>query len=171
MRQKEFVGSFFQKHHQDILRFLTARFLDAHDAEDIAQDAFHNILDKEGLETMENPRAYLYKSAKNLALNRIRQKNRQKNHAASIEYHNDNQEDETDSVERRIIAQKDLEKIEKFLVKLPEKHQKTFILSRVHAKTYAEISQELDLSVSTVEKHIIKVLGFLRNKLDREELR
>lgn len=145
-----------------LLRFVVGKFGNTHDAEDIVQDAFHNFLRSESPEKLENPKAYLYQTVHNLALNRIR---KQKHHDGYI----NSQEtvEETRSPERSMLAHKDLEAVQHALTKLPPQYKRAFVLSRVHSKTYAEISQELDVSVSAVEKYMIKALDFLRKNLDR----
>ncbi|MEJ2417970.1 MAG: sigma-70 family RNA polymerase sigma factor [Exilibacterium sp.] len=70
-------------------------------------------------------------------------------------------------LEKTMGAHQDLERVEKALSKLPAKSRKTFLLSRIHAKTYSEISEELNISTSAVEKHMIRTLRFLRDHLDR----
>lgn len=48
---------------------------------------------------------------------------------------------------------------------LPEKCKQAFLLSRSEDLSYKDISGHLNISVSTVEKHIIKALKFLRTNL------
>lgn len=169
MNTKALLVALFEKHQADLRRAIAARFGKVrHEAEDIVQDAFHNLLRAENLEQLENPRAYLYQTAANLALNRIR-KHRHHNQyleqqGAALE------EDEMDEMgpERHVVARRDLASLEQALVKLPEKYTRTFLLSRVEDKSYKEISQLLGMPESTVEKHIIKVLKHLREHLASE---
>ncbi|PCK09588.1 MAG: hypothetical protein COA42_03515 [Alteromonadaceae bacterium] len=161
MKGSQFLTSLFLKYQSDLKRFVANKFGDVHDAEDIVQDTFHNFLRVESPEAIENPRAYLYQSAQNLALNRIRTRNR---HDAYI-----SASDETDvsvPLEREIDAQKDLESISDAMHLLPDVSRRIFLMNRVSGKTYGEISQETNLSVSSVEKHMSKALRFLREHLD-----
>jgi len=48
---------------------------------------------------------------------------------------------------------------------LPEKCKQAFLLSRSEDLSYKDISGHLNISVSTVEKHIIKALKFLKTNL------
>ena len=102
-----------------------------------------------------------------LALNRIRK------HQRHHQYLNDlgaTEAEELDelSPERSVLARHDLQRLEQALVKLPEKYRQTFLLSRMHDKSYREISEQLNIAESTVEKHIIKALKYLRDQLDEE---
>ena len=159
----------FQQHRQDLRRSIAARFSRVqHEAEDIVQDAFHNLLRMDGVEHLENPKAYLYQTAANLALNRIR-KSRYQQAYSEQQLAEDVQEHHDLSPERQLLARRDLKRIEQALVDFPEKYTRTFLLSRVQDKSYKEISEQLNIAESTVEKHIIKTLKYLREHLSGEE--
>jgi RNA polymerase sigma factor (sigma-70 family) len=168
MKAPHFLSILFAKHQLELRRLIAHKFNKSpHEAEDIVQDAFHNILRAENIESLENPKAYLYQTASNLALNRIR-KNRQ--HTSYLAGLNLDESDELDerTPERSVSAYKDLKKLQQSLDHLPEKYRRTFLLSRVQDKTYSEISAMLNISESTVEKHIIKTLKYLRDQLEME---
>ena len=48
---------------------------------------------------------------------------------------------------------------------MPEECRKVFLLSRYGDKSYAEIADELNISVNTVKYHIKKALSLLREEL------
>ncbi len=165
MKTPDFLVSLFATHQSDLRRLIAHRFKKTqHDAEDIVQDAFHNILRAENIDELENPKAYLYQTAANLALNRIR---KQKNHN---QYVASQDADITYDLcpERAVSAGRDLARVERSLTQLPAKYRRTFLLSRVHEKSYREISELLGIPESTVEKHIIKTLKYLRETLAEE---
>lgn len=161
------LRTLFDRYQTDLKRYVAHKFGNHHDAEDIIQDTFHNVLKAENLDSIENPKAYLYQTAHNLALNRIRKQKRHEDYACS---NVSDIETETVPLERSASATQDLLKLEQTMQNLPEKYRRTFLLSRVDGLTYAEIASELGISVSTVEKHIIKVLGHLRKQLQREQI-
>lgn len=163
MRQQThfILKELFERYRLDLQRFIAMKFGD-HSSEDITQEAFINILKIEDPSSIENPKAYLYKTAQNLALSRIR---REKLHQ---KYTDDSQHESENEVclERQIQAQRDLQSVQSALQELPEKYRKTFLLSRSEGLSYKEISEKLEMPVSTVEKHIIKVLKYLRDNLE-----
>ncbi len=166
----QLLNSLFDKHQLDLRRLIVQKFRKSHhEAEDIVQDAFHNILRANNIETLENPKAYLYQTASNLALNRIRKKRQRTQYLAGLN-HDEPEELDQRTPERSVSAHQDLKKLERSLELLPEKYRRTFLLSRVQDKTYTEISVMLNISESTVEKHIIKVLKHLRDHLEINEV-
>jgi len=152
----------------DLKRYVGRKFADSGDAEDIVQDTFFNVLKSKNFESVENKRAYLYQTAHNLALNRI---NRHKKHEDYVSSTVTEEEASTASLERSVAARDDLKRVERAIGRLPPKVQRTFLMSRVDGMTYTQISQELNIATSTVEKHIIRALSFLRDELNREDER
>lgn len=164
-----FLQSMFKDHHSSLLRFLSGKLSDPHEAEDIAQDAYHNLLRMESPEELENARAYLFQTAANLALNRMRKQRRQHRYAQSVLHDADNDSGlTTTSPEQAAGAQIELKLIMAAVEELPNKCRQAFLMSRSEHKSYAEISKELGVSVSTVEKYLIKALQLLREKLATE---
>jgi RNA polymerase sigma factor (sigma-70 family) len=165
MREANPLALLFQLHYADIRAQIAAKFRRApQDAEDIVQDAFHNILRANNIEQLENPKAYLYKTASNLALNRLR-KHRQSRQATLNDEVQHTEAHHNISPERHFLAQHELTRLQAALNQMPEKYRRTFLLSRMQNKTYKEISEQLNIAESTVEKHIIKVLKCLREHL------
>ena len=156
------IGSLYARHSQDIRRLVSFKYNAAHEAEDILQETFRKVLCVKEFEEMENPSAYLFRTAKNLALNRIRNQNK----ACELNHYY-YQETETKAPEFSTFALRDLEKIEASIDELPENHQKAFLLSRMEHKTHKEIAEHLGISVSTVEKHIMSTLNFLSTCIGR----
>lgn len=161
MKKSNKIIGLFREYGDDLHRFVTRRFSDVADPEDVVQDAFQNLLKVDSLEDIENPRAYLYQSAQNLALNRIR-KNRY-HEAYLTEPH---AEEDSRSPELIAQAENDLVAVENKLQNLPEKCRIAFVAHRVHGKSYQEIADELGVSVSSVEKYLMKAMKFLRESFD-----
>ncbi len=162
MKQHTFIRSLFDKYQNEVLLYIRAKFGDRHDAEDIVQDTFHNVLLRKDFDQMENPQAYIYKTANNLALNRIRSQTKHNDYLKNLQ-----PEHGSPPLERSIFASQDLDHIHEALQQFPKKYRTTFLMSRIHNKTYTEISRELGISISTVEKHIIKVLQYLRVQIQK----
>lgn len=154
----------FVKYQTDLRRFVTLKFGDVDEAEDIVQDAFHNFLRTESPETLENPRAYLYQTAHNLALNRIRKRKHHDQYVAM-----DHNEEEARSPERITSAEKDLTSVRNALQTLPKKCHQAFVMSRVEGKSYQTIADELGVSISSVEKYLMKAMHFLRENFDEND--
>jgi RNA polymerase sigma factor (sigma-70 family) len=162
MTTEHTAGTAFRKYYVELCRYVQQKFSRAGEADDIVQDAFQNILHAGNIDTLNNPRAYLYRTAKNIALNRLRQKNYQ----SEIFVEMDDHEIVGAPMDRQIIAERDIGRVKRALQKLPEKDRTTFLLNRIEGKSYKEISEELGITVSSVEKRMMKVLTAIRRAMD-----
>ncbi len=157
---------FFQQNYDSLVRFLSSKFTDYEEAQDLAQDAFYNVMKAKNAEELEHARAYLFQTASNLALNRIRKKKRQDLYQRSVALAaNPEQDGALASPERAAAARQQLQQVEKALNSLPKKCRRAFLLHRSGQMTYQQIAAELDVSVSTVEKYMIKALEQCRKKV------
>ncbi len=164
MKYVSHIKILFQKHYDELTGYVLHKFGDNADAEDIVQDTFHNILRLPDSEHIENPRAYLYKTAYNLALNRVR---KNKNH--DIYLLPVDSTVQAVSVEKEVFAQRDIESLQNRINELPKKTRDIFLMSRIEEKKNKEISEELGISLSSVEKHIRMALDFTSECLEFDE--
>lgn len=156
----------FTSHAQGLVRFLYRKVKNWEDAEDIAQNAFIRIQRLTLTGELDNPKAYLYQTASNLAIDKIR---REKLHTAYVQSEMIDtsagiQPVETDTYcpERQLQAREQLSKVESALEQLPHKCRQAFMLHRVRNLSYNDIAQEMNVSVSSVEKYILQALKHCR---------
>ena len=57
-----------------------------------------------------------------------------------------------------ILARDELRQVQRAIETLPPQCRRVFVLCRVHERSIGEIAEEMELSVSTVEKHLAKAL-------------
>jgi len=153
-----FISELYQRYKSGLTRYLTAKFSDTGEAEDIAQDAFHNLSRIDNPENLENPKAYLFQTATNLALNRIRKNHRHRDYLMQVESSDAHPTQSDLSPERNLAGQEGLSHILQSLDELPDKCKAAFIMSRAQNKNYQEIAEELGVSVSAVEKYLMRAL-------------
>lgn len=129
------------------------------DVEDIAQESFIRVLEAGSKGKIEYPKAYLYRTARNLAFNALAKKSNQ------LEDFIEDLPDpsvigEELTLEDQVMAQKRFELFCRAAAELPEQCRRVLILCRVYGLSMREVSERLDISVSTAEKHLAK--GLLR---------
>jgi RNA polymerase sigma-70 factor (ECF subfamily) len=162
MKFSEAVKSLFVTYSDGLNRFVYQKLGNIDDAQEIVQDTFHNYLRIEDQEDIENPQAFLYKTAHNLALNHIRKSGYRAAHLQTLD-----DGAQSVSLEREVFSQRDVENLQEHLNKLPELTRKIFLSNRMDGKTYPEISQDFAISLGSVQKHMVKALNYLRRHLDR----
>lgn len=164
MLKGNLLSNFFSM-FQSELNLFVQKYLSVEDSEDVVQDVYCKMLRHKDLGEIENPRAYLYQVARNLALDSIRRNKKFQDYLADS-YSLDDRNGEDINLVRSVSAEQDLQQVIKTINRLPEIYRQTFILSRIYSKTYKEIALAQGISVSTVEKRIIKSLQYLRNNLE-----
>ncbi len=136
------------------LKKFLARFLPAQqDIEDVAQETYLRAYMAEQRETIEQPKAFLFHVAKNLALTRLTQKSRQitdyiEEAGASVVI------ETAAGTDEEIEAQQCLELYCEAVAKLPEKCRQVFLLRKVRGLNHRDIGERMGLSISSVEKYL-----------------
>jgi RNA polymerase sigma factor (sigma-70 family) len=129
------------------------------DIEDIVQETFVRSFEAELAQKISHPRAFLLKTAWNLALNHVDRADRR--FVQSLE-DLPGAEALTDgeTVESQLEAQERLLIFCRAVRELPLQCRRAFLLKKVYGMSQRDIAQYLGISESTVEKHVAK--GILR---------
>ncbi|PCJ34408.1 MAG: hypothetical protein COA93_05000 [Alphaproteobacteria bacterium] len=168
--QKSFIEQMYQDNHAGFLKFLMYRTQNQDDAHDVLQEAFQKIINLEGLRTMENPRAYLYRTAINIIIDRQRKGQHHKKYIHEVQSGvSMGVASEAGAIpaDRQVAARQELDEVFLALDELPAKCRRAFLLHRENNLKYREIAEELQISISMVEKYIIQALKYLRRKMKK----
>jgi RNA polymerase sigma-70 factor (ECF subfamily) len=131
-------------------------------SEDIVQNLFLQLYEKENLHTIKDPQRYLLKSIKFKCIDYL------KTNKTNAELDYSILKDETDYKDSD-IAEEDIEPLlHYFAAKLPPKTREVFLMSRNLKLTYKEIAEELGISLKTVEGQMGRALRMMRNLLKAE---
>jgi RNA polymerase sigma-70 factor (ECF subfamily) len=146
-------GSYFA--HQTLLRRFIGRFISRpQDIEDIAQEAYLRAFhaEKSG-EQVRSPKAFLFRIAKNVALNELARKSK-----LLTDYIEDSAAshviDSGTSAEQQLMGEEKLALFCQAAASLPGQCRKAFLMRKVYGLSHKEIATQLGISTSTVEKHI-----------------
>ncbi len=168
----------FAAHAQGLVRFLKRKVNNPEDAEDIAQNAFIRIQRLAEQGELENPKAYLYQTASNLAIDMMRREKLHQNYVRQTISKEQFSDEEFSSItdyctpERLLSARSELDAIKKAMDDLPIKCRQAFLLHRIKGHSYNDIAKEMGVSVSSVEKYILQALKHSRavlKELNQEE--
>jgi RNA polymerase sigma-70 factor (ECF subfamily) len=140
----------------------TSQFISNENAEELVQNLMLYVWEERGNLTVERSlRSYLFASARNRALNAIRDnKYRQKVHSVLYEKLRGKFENPDYYMADDLSA-----KMEEIIDGLPESYRETFRLSRFGEMTNTKIASMLGVSVKTVEYRISRSLKILRTRL------
>lgn len=152
------ITSTFIEHNKFMKKFL-ARFLPCEqDIEDVVQEVYIRAVKAEDErhsqgKSIDQPKAFLFTIAKNLALNELNRKSRQSTQYIEecmpnvIEPHGE-------SLESEHNAELSLGVYCEAVAALPEKCRKVYLLRKVHGLPHKEIAKQMNISLSSVEKYL-----------------
>ena len=147
----------YLQYHEELCRAVIKKFSVSHtEAEDVVQTAF--IRYTESVAPIVNPRAFLYKTCSNIAIDQIRRRDVQIGYARSVVEIETGPMEEI-GPERQLEARQRLGIISRALWAMPGKRRRLLMMNRFDGLSYAEISRRVNLSETVVRKHIAKALA------------
>jgi RNA polymerase sigma factor (sigma-70 family) len=158
-------------HRAELLRFLTARTGDAAEAEDLLQELWLRA-GRYDAGPVGNGRAYLYRMAQNLIVDRLREKQRR----MARERRWTDQEtdfappgveaaDRGQTAEEEMLAREEVATLVSAVTNLPTGARRAFELHKLQGLSHAEVAARLGISKSGVEKHMAVAMKYLRRAL------
>ena len=147
------LSALHERYDRWLTRAVRKRF-GAQDADDVVQDTWVRIASLDLVGAIRHPKAFLLRTAINLALDRHR-------HRAVIEK-------SADALRRSDQAQSDqLEAVllEEIVLGLPAPLRDVFVLSRFACLSHAQIGEQLGISIKTVEWRMTKATALCTARL------
>lgn len=151
------LQTLFMEGRPALLRFVQLRGASADEAEDLVQDLYVK-LESLVVGPIAEPRAYLYRMADNLLLDRrraaIRRARREEHWSQGEPGSHAWPHDPAVAADDALIARQQLHIVERAIASLPERTGEIFRRFRIDGLRQKHIAAELGISVSAVEKHL-----------------
>lgn len=150
--------------YQDLKVFLTRKFGCPLLAEDVVHETWLRVQRLSQPPAVDQPRAYLFKIASNLAIDHLRSEKARTRHisADSIPEDIPNGMPTSDTV---IDYQQRLAIVRNAVEELPPRCREVFMLHKFEGLSHVEVAGHLGISRNMVEKHIIRGLAHCRDRL------
>jgi RNA polymerase sigma-70 factor (ECF subfamily) len=148
------------------LRRYLARMLGSHDdAEDLAHDAYARVYRAMEEKWPDHPEAYLFTTARRLALNQIKRRQIAPVQGAASQNIIEFAPEQSPSIEHVVMAREEWLRLEAAIFGLPAGCRQVLLLRKVEQLSHAEIATTLGIAISTVEKQHARALRLLRAAL------
>jgi RNA polymerase sigma factor (sigma-70 family) len=157
------LARLFEEHNRALHSFLMARLGNEQEVQEVTQEAYARLLQLDHPGTVSFPRAYLFKTAVNIAVDRTRQR-RSRDRLDQV-FSEDQLVDST-TPDRHLLASEDLALVEQALYELPPKYRRAFILRRYHEWTPEEIAGDLGIGTRMVRNYICRTTVYCKLRLD-----
>lgn len=143
-----------------LFQYFRGKTRDQNEIEDLVQEVFLRIAARRGSQIVENFGAYVMQTAVSVSADGFRRKSvRQSQH--HIEYEAEFHGGCDFDAARILEGREALRAAVAALQSLPERTRDIFILRRVDGFAYRDISARFGISVSAVEKHVIRAVQHL----------
>jgi RNA polymerase sigma factor (sigma-70 family) len=154
----------FLSYRAEIHTYLVKQLQDIDLAADLTQETFLRYAQQPDDGAIMQERAYLYRTARNLAIDHLRARQRQQTRStpnevlAGIAEDRPSLEDATDAKERLAL-------LEGIVEELPLRTRQVLILIRIEGRSYSETAELMQVSISAVQKHMNFAIRYMTSRL------
>lgn len=154
MTKKESLETIYLSVRKGLIRAVS-RLVPPKEIEDIVQETYVRICTVKQSEQIRHPRSFMYRTARNLALDHL--KRAETRMGVSMEEDGVNVDaslEGLDQVYDQVSATQEFEQFCGAVRQLPLQCRRAFVLKKVYGYSQKEIAKNLNISENTVEKHI-----------------
>jgi RNA polymerase sigma factor (sigma-70 family) len=156
------IEALYSEHNRALVLFLTRKLKDPQEAKEVAQEAYVRMLQLDAPGGISYLRAFLFKTASNLAFNRLRDAAR-RGRIDDIELFDDN--NSSPSPECGVAADQQLQRVLRVMDELPAKCRYAFIMNRWVGHDITEVARLMNLSERMVRMYVERALVFCQKRM------
>ena len=162
------VSQLFREHNRMLVGYLTTRLRSEQEAKEVAQEAYVRLLQLQDPGTPSLLRAYLFKTATNLAIDRLRRRRVQHQAEAQPELFENLTATgiELDDPAKQLLEREQADRLLGYLQELPIKCQQVFNLHRLEGAPQHEVAVRLGVSERMVRRYVTYAMVYCRLRLD-----
>lgn len=157
------IEQLFREHNKALVSFLTVRLRSEQEAREVAQEAYVRLLQLDRPDASGFMRALLFKTALNLAIDRLRVRSL---HARTPL--DDLFEDLlfTPTPEHKALAAEEIDVMRRALRELPPKSAQAFTLHMLACRDVRDVAKEMQIPERTVRYHVLRAFEHCRARLE-----
>lgn len=157
------LATLFIEHNRSLHSFLRARVGTLQDAEDIAQEAYARLLQLGQPGAIGYLRAYLFKTAAHIAVDRARQQRSRMRLDQGLA--TEEQVDAT-TPEEQVHATEQLALLKQALSELPVRYRRAFLLNRFKDLTTEQIAADMQIGECMARRYVCRATQYCKRRLD-----
>ncbi|GAB5481261.1 MAG: RNA polymerase sigma factor [Parasphingorhabdus sp.] len=158
----------FSQFRVPLEKYFRKRVYNQNEVDDLVQDVFYRLTSRTDSTKLERPEAFIFQIAANLLRDKARREATKRSFAKHLSDQNENAFEEL-SPERVLLGKEKVVALKNALNELPERTRNVFLLHRFEEFKYREIAQQLGISMSSVEKHMMDAIKHLAHRLGPPE--
>ena len=156
------LGDLFRRYHTDVVRYASRLVGDRENAEEVVQDAYLRLAGRSvHAAAINHPKTYLFTTTRNAAVDFTARR------AVEWSYRVDAQDLSvlalTEDPSSVLYRRQRIARLAVLLNELPPTCQRAFVMNKIEGRKHGEIARSLGISVSMVEKHVMRALVHCRD--------
>jgi RNA polymerase sigma factor (sigma-70 family) len=162
------VSELFREHNRMLVGYLRSRLGSEQEAKEVAQEAYVRVLQLHEPGAPGLLRAYLFKTAANLAIDRLRHRRvrqRSEGQPQLFEELNPGYGELGDPAEQ-LLAREQADQLLRFLQELPTKCQQVMNLHRFEGISQRDVSDRMSISERMVRRYVTYAMVYCQLRLD-----
>ena len=159
------LDELYKRYQKRLFHFINYILKSTEDSENIVQEVFLKLW--ENRHKIEKVKPYIFSIAYNSTISQIRKKIREQ---AFIDHIRSLPESWEDPVNIDLEYRELKDRTEMIIRELPDRQKEVYLLSRQEGLSYREIAEKMEISVNTVENHLVKALKTIRKELGNVSL-
>ncbi len=132
----------------------------------MVQDVFARIVGRDSVEPVEHLGGYVLKTASSVMADWVRRRS-SREAALHVAFDADLHGEHDINPERVLGGKEDLHAATAALLSLPERTRTVFLLHRLEGRKYRDIAAHIGISVSAVEKHMVRAISHLALEMEK----
>jgi RNA polymerase sigma factor (sigma-70 family) len=160
--QAALIAGLFRDNNKALLNFLLTHLPNEQEAREVAQEAYVKLLQLDRPEAISFLRTYLFRTAANLAIDRIR-RNGRKDRIERLDVFD---EWSSANVEQEVLAAQEVVLLRQAILELKPSHQRALVLHKFREQSIAEIAAQLGVTPRMVRGYIACAVLYCRLRLD-----
>jgi RNA polymerase sigma-70 factor (ECF subfamily) len=164
--ERETLAALSRIYRLSLQRYFERRIRNKTDADDLIQEVFLRLARRADFQSIRHLEGYLFEVAANVLQDHLRL-----SRSRAFGLHDELKETdvrEDFSPERVLIGKDNLGCVARALRELPERARMAFVLHRLEGLRQPEIAWRLGVSVSAVEKYIIRALVHVKKRMEEQ---
>jgi len=158
------LSGLFLGHARALRGYLARRLGDPQLAADLVQESFLRLAEQRRQGNVQHSSGYLYRIARNLLVDHLRQQARRKTEPLEPQALLD-LEDPHACVETQAMAEQQRQALRDAMASLPPRTRQVLELNRLEGLTHAEVARRMEISDSSVQKHLARGLALVMQRL------
>jgi len=153
---------------QALARYFGRRLRDAHDVDDLVQEVFARVVARDSTTPIGHIGKYLHQTAASVLADYARRRSARR-FDSHVPFDPDLHGESDFDPERIVSGREEVASATAALLSLPERTRTIFVLRRLDGVPARDVAGQLGISVSAVEKHMVRAVRYLSSAMGATE--